>query len=755
MAVFKVETKNKVDIDKKPRVYFTCHPEDFEKHFKKVCDDIFKTHDCAIYYTEDMTEVIAKEERETDLGRNNLFVIPVTFKLLTTPNRAMDEDFPYALKEHIPVLPIMMEPGIDEFYSKPNKFGELQYLNLYSTDLTEISYEEKLKKYLESVLISDELAKRIRAAFGAYIFLSYRKKDRKHANELMRLIHSIPECRDIAIWFDEFLTPGESFKENIEKILDDCKLFTLLVTPQLLEKVIDENGKERDNYVISTELPLARKKKQEKGTDIFAVEMEKTDKEALSTINIADYVNPSDENFRARLLETISHIAITANNTPEHKFLIGLAYLVGIDVEKNCERALSLITEAANENLPEAMFELLEYYSRSESLNYELSIYWVERVVDYCIQNYGEESEDVLQVKHILAVKYEESGKYKEALKMYKMLCEKSSVLLGESNELTLELLTGLANAYLRCDKINQALDTYKRVYNLLKNKLGETHQGTLVSLSGLAHAYSSVDCRTALSYQKQACKLWEDVFGEKYLITIIAMDNLADIYSKLGEYYEALKYRKKASALFKETLGPENLHTLLAMDNLAEAYKDYNNPKRALKIRNEIYPLFCRILGENHPETLKALSNLAGAYASVEEYNEALRLYKKAYEESCKIIGEKHSGTLMALNGIGYVLGKLNRHNEALKSRKKEYEQRCETLGETNKETLTSLNNVACSYGKLGNHSEALRLHKQVYKLRKQTLGENHIETKESAQNIINEQEACLIRQKIKNNKQ
>ena len=64
------------------------------------------------------------------------------------------------------------------------------------------------------------MAKRVRAAFDAYIFLSYRKKDRKYANELMRLIHSNPECRDIAIWFDEFLTPGESFKENIEKILD-------------------------------------------------------------------------------------------------------------------------------------------------------------------------------------------------------------------------------------------------------------------------------------------------------------------------------------------------------------------------------------------------------------------------------------------------------------------------------------------------------------------------------------------------------
>ena len=109
--------------------------------------------------------------------------------------------------------------NIDEFYSKPDKFGELQYLDPYAHDATAISYEEKLKKFLESVLISNEMAERIRKAFDAYIFLSYRKKDRKYANQLMRLIHSNPECRDIAIWFDEFLTPGESFKDSIDKIL--------------------------------------------------------------------------------------------------------------------------------------------------------------------------------------------------------------------------------------------------------------------------------------------------------------------------------------------------------------------------------------------------------------------------------------------------------------------------------------------------------------------------------------------------------
>ena len=75
MAIFQVKTKNQSDIGKKPRVYFTCHPEDFKLYFKKVCEDIFLTHDCAIYYTEDMRAPIAEDEKEVDLGRNNLFVV--------------------------------------------------------------------------------------------------------------------------------------------------------------------------------------------------------------------------------------------------------------------------------------------------------------------------------------------------------------------------------------------------------------------------------------------------------------------------------------------------------------------------------------------------------------------------------------------------------------------------------------------------------------------------------------------------------
>ena len=144
MAQISIKAQNEYEIDKKPRVYFTCHPEEFANYFDRICKDLWKSHDCAVYYTPDMMETFAEEDLETDLGRNNLFVVPVTSRLLTEHNRAMDKDIPYALQNHIPLLPIMMEPGLDVVYSRPDKFGELQYLSPNGVDDTQISYEDKL-----------------------------------------------------------------------------------------------------------------------------------------------------------------------------------------------------------------------------------------------------------------------------------------------------------------------------------------------------------------------------------------------------------------------------------------------------------------------------------------------------------------------------------------------------------------------------------------------------------------------------------
>ena len=141
MANMLFKTKGNASPSGKARVYFTCHPDDFNLYFEQVCEYIFKSHNCAVYYTEDMSAQFDEADKVTDLESNNLFVVPVTFKLLSTENRAMDEDIKFALEKHIPVLPLMMESGLDSIYSRPDKFGELQYLSPLSTDTTEVSFE--------------------------------------------------------------------------------------------------------------------------------------------------------------------------------------------------------------------------------------------------------------------------------------------------------------------------------------------------------------------------------------------------------------------------------------------------------------------------------------------------------------------------------------------------------------------------------------------------------------------------------------
>ena len=356
-----------------PNVYFSCHPDDFEKYFEEYSLKILRIQDCAFWYESDPRGGYDPEDLDLRLSQMQLFVMPVTTKLLTTKNRAMDVEFPLAMEKHIPVLPLMMEQGLDDVFSK--RFGDLQYLAPFSTDDTKRSFDEVLTTYIKATLVSDELAQKVRAAFDAYIFLSYRKKDRRQAQELMRLIHRDPVCRDIAIWYDEFLVPGEDFNEAIAKMLEKSDLFALAVTPNLVNE---------PNYVMSTEYPAALGQNK----PVLPVEMEKTDRAALAEhYKALPPVVPGEfgDEFRSALLGNLKKIAVTANDQdPGHNYLIGLAYLDGIDVEVDSARALELITGSAEAGVTEAMSQLVTMYETGKGVkrDYYQGIEWRKKLVE-------------------------------------------------------------------------------------------------------------------------------------------------------------------------------------------------------------------------------------------------------------------------------------------------------------------------------------------------------------------------------------
>jgi len=355
----------------KPKVYFSCHPADFSVAFPLLPDDILSHSNCAIWYDTEPAAPYEEKDLFDALDGMQLVVFGVTSRFLKDPNRAREKELPYALKQHIPILPILLEKGLE--YEFNEKCAEVQLVNKYISDSTATPYEEVLEKFLKSVLIGDDLAEKVRDAFDAYVFLSYRKKDRRHAQRLMHLIHENPQFRDIAIWYDEYLVPGEKFNDAIKAAFDKSGLFALAVTPHLLEP---------QNYVMQVEYPLARdRKKEQRDMEIVPVEMyeidrgdERTDLTKLSE-SYREIPAVKDEHNHTGLAtaftDALEKISKKENDgSSRHRFFIGLAYLCGIDVEVNHQRALGLITSAAEDPNPcfDATDKLVDMYQTGDGV---------------------------------------------------------------------------------------------------------------------------------------------------------------------------------------------------------------------------------------------------------------------------------------------------------------------------------------------------------------------------------------------------
>ena len=685
MARLSYRTKANERPQGKPNVYFSCHPDDFGIYFEEFAGMILSIQDCAIWYESEPEADYDREELELDLSQMQLLVMPVTTKLLTTANRAIDVELPISQEKHIPVLPLMMEHGLDDLFSK--RFGDLQYLDPNDRDETRRSFDEVLKTYIKSVLVSNELAERVRAAFDAYIFLSYRKKDRRQAQSLMRLIHSNPLCRDIAIWYDEFLTPGEDFNQAIEKMLQKSDLFALVVTPNLVNEV---------NYVMTTEYPAAIE--QEK--PVLPVEMEETDRSRLEEHYgaIPPCVRGEEsENFTAVLTDMIRRIAVKANDSdPVHNYLIGLAYLDGIDVEIDPARALELITGAAEAGVPEAMVQLFNMYERGKGVarDFVEGVRWRACHVDYLKKEYG-------------------------------------SAPTEEKADELIDRLWGLGDARYELRDLDAAASAYEEMNSLAEEcaASGSEQSRRLLALScqklgGTAKARG--DLTAAQKYYERALSVSRELAeqvgtAEARRSLWASYVFLGDISRERGDYAEAWKYYEQACAITEElvrqteTIGSrrdlwvsyEKLgDTAMARGDLAEAQRYY---EADLAIMEEI---------TRHVKTVNICMELSISYSRVgdtakdrKDYKEAQKYYKAALSISDAVAKEVRTiETRRQLSVSYHKLGLLSEEIGDLAEAQRYYELDLGLSDEIAKQaaTIESLTDLLAAYEALGRVMEA-----------------------------------------------
>ena len=728
MADFQFRTRGQQSPQGKQRVYFTCHPDDFEKYFEEIQKESLDRQDCAVFYLEPNTQPEDVEDYELRLREMQLFVVPVTTKLLTKANRAMDVEVPFAFENHIPVLPLMQESELDDVFNA--KFGDLQYLDKYNTDPTAIPYEEKLTKYLESVIVGDELAKKVRAAFDAYIFLSYRKKDRKYAQELMKLIHSNPLCRDIAIWYDEFLTPGENFNEAIRAALEKSELFALAVTPNLINEI---------NYILTTEYPMACKM----GKKILPVEMLKTSswrfkrqyKRCPKPINHLNVKGLQD-----KLIELLESIAIRKNDTdPQHNFFIGLAYLGGIDVEVNHERAVSLITSSAEQGYIPAIEKLVTMYSNGESVkrNYNEATKWRENLVEQRKNIYeanpiaSNAKEYIIQLCD-LGDAYYMLGQISISQNTYAEMCriiEQISLEFVDDDItryqcVSYSKLGDIAEAQ---GELNKAKEWYLKSLSIAELLSKETN--TAVSRHNLSADYNRLGDIAKAQGELNEAKKWffksleifeyleeetKSVYSRYGLV--IVYNRLGDIDKTMGKLIEAEEWYRKSLSV-AEPLAME-INTIKSLQNLSYTYERLGDIAQTKGMLNEAEKWFRMKLAVDAPlanETniVESLRNLSITYERLGDINlkrgnliKAEEWYWKSYkifDSICNEINNIKSRRSLSvsyekLGDVSSVMGKISKAEELYQKALYIREALVEEIG-----TAESYDDLATSYFKLG----------------------------------------------------
>lgn len=515
----------------KPRLYFCCHPEDFPIYFDSLSQELLDLWDCAIWYRDLAQSSPWGADEEEDfcdsLLQMQLFVIPVSEAFLMEETDARTREFTLAADYHIPVLPILVNSGLAADFNRI--CGNIQFLDRTSTDLTEIPYRQKLENFLRTVLVPDDLARQVRAAFDAYVFLSYRKKDRRYAQELMKLIHENEFCRDIAIWYDEFLTPGENFNASIQEALEKSHLFALAVTPNLVNE---------KNYVMDIEYPMAQKEEKK----ILPVELQDTDRQLLKQYyqGLPSCVTSSDKSsLKASLMDSFQEIAVRENdNSPEHLLFIGLAYLGGIDVEVDPGRGVKLIEEAAFARLPQAMEKLVSLYRTGYGvpLDQEKAIAWQ---------------------KKLAATREEEFAR------------------TGTGGETLLADLQDLAELYLECQQYSQAAGICQKLQETLeklsprlepetaRNTTLWLHSRLAACLEGQGNLPGARD--ELLAHQKLVARWAKESPTEAAIWALTASyDRLGQLAMTEGNLSQALQMFQDGKLL--TDLADEELHSTLSM---------------------------------------------------------------------------------------------------------------------------------------------------------------------------------------------
>ena len=278
-------------------------------------------------------------------------------------------------------------------------------------------------------------------------------------------------------------------------MIQQCDAFIILITPNLLEE---------DNYVMNYEYPLAIRMRKR----IIPIQVVETDRDRLlyHYKNIPNPINLFEANNFTEIIQKTGIELMTVDDSPRHLYLIGNAYLNGFEVELDFDKAISLISEAANNGYIEAYKKLISIY-RDGYFTIKAPnkvIYWEEQYMRCLLSKNAGNPLEVFYHLRNSGDAYYEMQEYNTALEKYELAFQIVNFLIKKFgsavNRDTIEEWQCLSDIYLkegqtyeqleRLDKAEMCFRKSLKIDSELnENKETESHE----TLRNLAISFATI----------------------------------------------------------------------------------------------------------------------------------------------------------------------------------------------------------------------------------------------------------------------
>ena len=305
----------------KPKVYICAHPQDLSQYKQMLSEQMRLLLRCEIYTDDELTN--DRFIHYWMLRDMRMFLVPVTRRLLTEKNAAMRK-IRFAREHQIPVIPWLMEDDLEELFVQ--RCGEMAYLRR----------DEPLDTFVKEFRMDRKSVLRIRDAFDGAVYLDTQPHDIRYARQMQGLIHQCSYCENLGFSSDQQPQKGQ--------------IYVLVITENMLKNPMSA----RKRYETAKALNLPTMAVMMYELDLARIQ------DAFPWVTQA--IDPFDEDdLENAMLDALeqAQIRYTYERTPEQTYLLGLAFLNGVDVQMDRSCGVAYIRQAAGEGYQEAREKLI------------------------------------------------------------------------------------------------------------------------------------------------------------------------------------------------------------------------------------------------------------------------------------------------------------------------------------------------------------------------------------------------------------